>query len=82
MSPERVDLAEDALASDDPVTLYTDLLDDWNALYRRLERAAVQVHGMSEKVEKPELVSHLRGQSEALFLATNFMREYRQAPKS
>lgn len=80
MSPDRVDLAEDALASEDPATLYNDLLDDWNMLYRRLARAAGQLETVASKVENLELAAHLRGQSEGIYLATNFMREYRAEP--
>lgn len=81
MSPEPVDLAEDLLAADDPATLYADIVDDWESVYGGILILAERCRSLAaDQRDLPQLQSHLKGQSEGLYMALRLMRECRPEP--
>lgn len=87
MSPDRMDLVEAALAAEDPATLYADLVDDWDGAYADIRQLADRLKHISEEMSNvdaavPALVSHVKGQSDGLYMALRVLRERRPEPTS
>lgn len=83
MSPDPVDLAEAALASEDPRTLYADLTEDWDDAYRDMHKLATRTREIADDAfgDQPDVAAHIKGQSDGLFMAMRILREKRPAPE-